>query len=72
MKSQTQAPSTGRVGHLRLNRARLSTIAVDTKLEGKSDTVSLAWIPDTGSDVDAIGLKQLRAIGGDKESLVEE
>ena len=71
-KSQTQAPSTGRVGHLRLNRARLSTIAVDTKLEGKSDAVSLAWIPDTGSDVDAIGLKQLRAIGGDKERLVED
>ena len=63
---------TGRVGHLRLNRARLSTIAVDTKLEGKSDAVSLSWIPDTGSDVDAIGLQQLRAIGGDKESLVED
>ena len=45
---------------------------MDRKLKGKSDAVSLAWIPDTGSDVDAIGLKQLRAIGGDKESLVED
>ena len=45
---------------------------MDTKLEGKSDAVSIAWIPDTGSDVDAIGFKQLRAIGGDKESLVED
>ena len=45
---------------------------MDTKLEGKQDAVSLAWTPGTGSDVDAIGPKQLRAIGGDKDSLVED
>ena len=45
---------------------------MDTKSEGKRDAVSLAWIPDTGSDVDASGPKQLRAIGGDKEGLVED
>ena len=29
----------------------------------------LAWVPDTGSDVDAIGLNQLDQLGGFPENL---
>lgn len=31
--------------------------------------ISLSWIPDTGSDIDAIGVAQLSALGGFVENM---
>eukprot|EP00117_Sycon_ciliatum_P020010 scpid17310/ scgid17953/ len=61
------------VGQLKLQRAissrDASTIVVDTQLVSASEPTSLRWLPDTGSDVDAIGLAHLSTLGEFPENL---
>ena len=67
---QTGKPA--RVGHLKLQRASATdspTVVVDTQLATEHQPVPLSWIPDMGSDVDAIGIQHLDVLGGFVENL---
>ena len=63
------------VGHLKLQRTEHSdaaTVAIGTRLCTEALPTSLQWIPDTGSDIDAIGIRQLSAIGDFTENLATD
>eukprot|EP00117_Sycon_ciliatum_P026244 scpid18053/ scgid21591/ Retrovirus-related Pol polyprotein from transposon opus; Protease; Reverse transcriptase; Endonuclease len=65
-KKQTQ------IGMLKVRRAQESgsdTVLLATKLCTEPQPVQLQWIPDTGSDIDAIGIRQLSLLGGFVENL---
>ncbi|XP_065190755.1 uncharacterized protein LOC135821686 [Sycon ciliatum] len=65
-KKQTQ------IGMLKVRRAQESgsdTVRLATKLCTEPQPVQLQWIPDTGSDIDAIGIRQLSLLGGFVENL---
>ena len=61
------------MGQLKLQRAVSSrdntTIAIPTQLVSELKPTSLRWLPDTGSDIDAIGLAHLSLLGGFPENL---
>ncbi|XP_065190961.1 uncharacterized protein K02A2.6-like [Sycon ciliatum] len=60
------------VGQLKLQRTRLAaqpTVRVSTRLATEDEAVTLPWVPDTGSDVDAIGEHHLELLGGFPENL---
>ena len=61
------------MGHLKLQRAVSSrdntAIAIPTQLVSELKPTSLRWLPDTGSDIDAIGLAHLSLLGGFPENL---
>ena len=68
----TKKASTKRVGQLQLNMTpawKTPTVPVATTLATEDQPVSLDWIPDTGSDVDAVGVSQITALGGFVENL---
>ncbi|XP_065182282.1 uncharacterized protein LOC135812991 [Sycon ciliatum] len=63
------------LGRLQLRRAQCDaspTVPVDTQLCTEPDATSLEWIPDTGSDIDAIGVDQLAHLGGFVENLATD
>ena len=63
---------TGKLGQLKLCRTSKvanSVIQISTLLATESDPVPLSWIPDTGSDIDAIGVQHLTELGGFVENL---
>jgi len=64
------------LGLLKLQRATSSdlkcTVSVLTQLETESTPVFLGWIPDTGSDVDAIGPQHLEKLGGSSSQLMQD
>ena len=65
-KKQTQ------IGMLKVRRTQESgsdTVRLATKLCTEPQPVQLQWIPDTGSDIDAIGIRQLSLLGGFVENL---
>jgi len=69
---QTKQPSARTLASLKLFKATASNpvyVPVDTTLNTEATATSLSWIPDTGSDVDAIGLHQLSLLGGFPENL---
>ena len=41
-------------------------------LNSETEPTSFIWIPDTGSDVDAVGIKQLTRLGGFIENLDDD
>ena len=60
------------IGRLQLQRTHLrrpELLPVSTQLTTEPTPVSLQWIPDTGSDVDAIGIRQLKHLGGFLENI---
>ena len=61
---------------LKLHRTSLQspspTVTVSTQLNTEPSSVPLAWLPDTGSDVDAIGLADLYKLGGYPENLDDD
>ncbi|XP_065182546.1 uncharacterized protein K02A2.6-like [Sycon ciliatum] len=61
------------VGQLKLQRAASSregaTIAVNTQLVSADKPTSLRWLPDTGSDINAIGPAHLELLGDFIENL---
>ncbi|XP_065193134.1 uncharacterized protein LOC135824328 [Sycon ciliatum] len=64
-----------KIAHLRLNRASLlddATVSVATQLVTEPEPVALSWLPDTGSDVDAIGTQHLDQLGGFVENLLDD
>ena len=63
-----------KIGQLKLRQAASPatlqvTLNIYTRLNTESSSTVLAWVPDTGSDVDAIGLNQLDQLGGFRENL---
>ena len=48
------------------------TISVDTIFNTDATGATVEWIPDTGSDVDAIGLHHLQLLGGFPENLADD
>ena len=71
--SKSRKPN--KVSHLKLQRtehADAATVAIGTRLCTEALPTSLQWIPDTGSDIDAIGIHQLSAIGGFTENLATD
>ena len=46
-----------------------NTLQVRTKVYTGPSGVSLGWLPDTGSDIDAIGLLHLTSLGEHSENL---
>jgi len=61
-----------KVGQLKLRRASYTgatTVDVLTRLNTVAEPVTLSWIPDTGSDVDAISTRQLTLLGGFTENI---
>ena len=71
-----QPKRTANLAHLSLSRASNSNssafISVDTQLEHVVAPCTLRWLPDTGSDVDAIGLHHLSALGGNIADLTRD
>ena len=66
---------TNRVGQLKLQRASAipsSTIPANTTLQTQDTSHRVDWVPDTGSDVDAVGPRQLSLLGGFPENLDED
>ena len=64
-----------KVGHLKLQRAEHSdatTVAIGARLYTEALPTSLQWILETGSDIAAIGIRQLSAIGGFTENLAND
>ena len=64
-----------KIAHLRLNRASLlddATASVATQLVTEPEPVALSWLPDTGSDVDAIGTQHLDQLGGFVKNLLDD
>ena len=74
-KSRNHIPSTSSrsLGFVKLQRATTSdspcTVPVITKLATESVGISLDCLPDTGSDVDAIGPQHLEELGEFPENL---
>lgn len=63
------------MGQLKLQRTTLvtsNTVLVETQLATEPSAVSLPWVPDTGSDVDAIGVDHLTHLGGHPENLADD
>ena len=50
-------------------RLATHTVRIDTQLVSEPSTVPLVWLPDTGSDVDAVGARHLEQLGGFLENL---
>ena len=71
-----QPKRTANLAHLSLSRASNSNssafVSVDTQLEHVVAPRTLRWLPDTGSDVDAIGLCHLSALGGNIVDLTRD
>ena len=71
----SMCPSSGKktVGVLKLQRTTSSrdshTVTLDTQLVSAFQPTSMQWLPDTGSDIDAIGLNQLSFLGDFPENL---
>jgi len=64
--------TTKKVGQLRLQRASTRdgrTVDISTQLNTEPSGTPLRWVPDTGSDVDAIGVSHLTTLGGFPENL---
>ena len=73
-KKKSPPGSDKKIGQLKLRQAASpatlqATLDVSTRLNTESPSTVLAWVPDTGSDVDAIGLNQLDQLGGFLENL---
>ena len=71
-KSKRKPPNSDRkIAHLKLQRTSLNphTVRIDTQLDSEPTTVPLVWLPDTGSDVDAVGARHLEQLGGFLENL---
>ena len=73
-KKKSTPGSDKKIGQLKLRQAASpatlqATLDVSTRLNTESSSTVLAWVPDTGSDVDAIGLNQLDQLGGFPENL---
>ena len=69
--AKTAATSAKRVGQLRMHMTTTScsTVSIATRLATEDAPVSFQWVPDTGSDVDAVGVSQLLQLGGFVENL---
>ena len=71
-----QPKRTANLAHLSLNRASNSNssafVSVDTQLKHVVAPRTLRWLPDTGSDVDPIGLRHLSALGGNLADLTRD
>ena len=71
----SMCPSSGKktVGVLKLQRTTSSrdshTVTLDTQLVSAFQPTSMQWLPDTGSDIDAIRLNQLSFLGDFPENL---
>ncbi|XP_065190896.1 uncharacterized protein K02A2.6-like [Sycon ciliatum] len=64
--------ASGKVGQLKLQRASVRhglELSVHTQLNTEPTAEAMTWIPDTGSDVDAIGPAHLSQLGGFPENL---
>ena len=61
----------GKVTQLKLQRIHNSdhTVSLTTQLHNAEPAIQLTWLPDTGSDVDAIGLHDLKKLGGHQKHL---
>ena len=73
-KKKSPPGSDKKIGQLKLRQAASpatlqATLDVSTRLNTESASTVLAWVPHTGSDVDAIGLNQLNQLGGFPENL---
>ena len=69
------ASRSSRIGRLSLHRTAVSkthTVDVATTLNTETEPTSFTWIPDTGSDVDAVAIKQLTRLGGFIENLDDD
>ena len=65
-RTRSDQPSS-RVGQLKLNRTSAlpsPTVQINTMLATENQPTPIAWVPDTGSDIDAIGICQLETLGG--------
>ena len=61
------ARKSAQIGHIKLHRASSAapdTVELSVQLATETSPSTLSWIPDTGSDVDAIGPQHLTCIGG--------
>ena len=72
-KNSKSHHSNPKIGRLELRSATRDsakcTVAIDTKLTSESHSHPLEWTPDTGSDVDAVGVRQFTQIGGHLDKL---
>ena len=74
-KKTKPVPSSNRIGQLKLQQATSGnqyTISVDAILNTDATGAAVEWIPDTGSDVDAIGLHHLQLLGGFSGNLADD
>ena len=74
-KKKSLPGSDKKIGQLKLRQTASpdtlqATLDVSTRLNTESSSTVLAWVQDTGSDVDAIGLNQLDQLGGFPENLL--
>ena len=72
---KTKKAESSKVGQLKLCRTSKMghpTIAVSTLLATEDQAVEIEWMPDTGSDVDAIGVRHLERLGGFAENLDQD
>ena len=70
-RTRSDQPSS-RVGQLQLNRTSAlpsPTVQINTMLATEDQPTPIAWVPDMGSDIDAIGICQLETLGGFVENL---
>ena len=76
MCPQTPQRTVSNVAHLSLSRASAGPsagcISVATQLRHASTPCPLTWLPDTGSNVNAIGLRHLSALGGAPADLSQD
>ena len=74
-KKSQSAHRNGKIGQLKLQQAssgNQGTVTVHATLNTETTGAPIDWIPDTGSDVDAIGLQHLELLGGFPENLATD
>ena len=73
MCPKSRKPGTnGSNGQVRFQQAKRQPhrlVPVETMLNTETHATVLDWVPDTGSDVDAMGTRQLKGIGGFVENI---
>ncbi|XP_065195262.1 uncharacterized protein K02A2.6-like [Sycon ciliatum] len=72
---KSKQPRGSKIGQLKLQQAssgQQGTVSVTTTLNTEETGAAINWIPDSGSDVDAIGLRHLDLLGGFPENLAED
>ena len=66
---QSKSKKSGRLKLCRVEKVDDFKAELATKVKGSKGFRRLEWLPDTGSDVNAVNVKDLKALGGDPNKL---